>query len=164
MQRKIYWGILLSVLYGIAAPSMATAQDRRQQDRNQAAAVQELTSALISSSVTSTTTGAGVSLTLVLMDDPATEEVAAYLNDNTTHVFQDIHLGDGEAIRDLGALLAIPAEDHRAFGKLLYELRHDLVGFLGDGGLDNDQAHSFLTLIAEGMNQSDEFSTILTFQ
>ena len=116
---------------------------------------------LLTSSTTSTTVGGGASLTLVLMDNEATGEMAAYLDDNAFALHHDLHLGDGEMIRDLAALFAIPLEEQAAFGALLYDLRHRLMPLLTADKIDRAIARQFTEMLADELNTNPGFSVYI---
>jgi hypothetical protein len=74
-------------------------------------------------------------------DGPA---LAAYIEQNSVNMEQDIALGGGQTVADLAAMIQLPAESHRELGKALRRDKDAFTAVLRADGLSaQDRARAF---------------------
>lgn len=116
-----------------------------------------------------TTTTTGVALSAVDMVSSTTSSTSdslfgdcaqaeVYLNNNVHALEQDISMGAGESISDLGHMAGIRSADINAFAKLLRAHRSELLPLLGGERVDADATREFAQLIEDAMKQDAELA------
>lgn len=74
-------------------------------------------------------------------DGPA---LAAYIEQNSTNMEQDIALGGGQTVADLAAMIQLPTESHRELGKALRRDKDAFTAVLRADGLSaQERARAF---------------------
>lgn len=111
-----------------------------------------------------TTTTTGVALSAVDMVSSTTSSTSdslfgdcaqaeVYINNNAHALEQDISMGAGESIADLGHMAGIHDADIKAFARLLRAHRAELLPLLGGERVDADATREFAQIVEDAMKQ-----------
>lgn len=104
---------------------------------------------LSSTSSTSTTMTAAVGVFSVQLATPRTQRLMLFLRHNGRALQRDLHLGGGDALADLGALLGVDDDRLRAFGRAMYQRRDRLVPLADPTHLDLDRTRAFAAIASQ---------------
>ncbi len=119
-----------------------------------------------SSTSTTTTTGvlitvAPILTTLLAAGGASASVMEDYLRHNNVAIHQEIPMGGGDTVADLGQLFQVDADQRAAFGELMRANRGLLLDLAEPSKLNEQRAALFIETVVVAMGADGRFSTSL---
>ncbi|WP_230469812.1 DUF3015 family protein [Lujinxingia vulgaris] len=136
---------------GLALPSLASADH----GHSSSTSVVFIPGPFMTLTSSTSTTGAAffapMFTTVKLFADSgeASEEMVAFLSNHQRDLQQDLALGGGATLDALASMMAVPAEERRAFSRSLFEERHALMSALAHDQVGVEEATRFLSVLRD---------------
>jgi hypothetical protein len=147
--RVVSFVLVLLTCVALASPAAA------QTDEEIAAGYSALSTTTTSGVVT---TVGGIILTVVLVSGNKKSALKRYIRDNAVALKQDITLGGGATVADLGQIFGAPQDQLSGFGRALQARRSTLMELIGTTPIDDPRTDAFIETLWEAVAQNDDLA------
>lgn len=113
----------------------------------------------ISSTTGLTTTVGGIVLTVVLSNSKKKKAMKWYIRQNTVALKQEVTMGGGTTVADIGQIFGTTPAEYEAFANALKSKRRELVALIGTTPIDKTRTDAFIDTLWEAVATDDRLAS-----